>query len=423
MINKHFKINTLITYGANAIVMGSGFILMFIINRFAGVQTYGELALIVSTAGIIASLLTARSGEAVTRFFVREKTHGNMQNAKLIVLIGLSIDFVLGFFVFLFFYLLSNLIASKFLERPELAFSVWVYGFITLSTFIRGSMIGYFQSHEYFRVLNFIQILEAVLKVGFLLIAFFILKHPNINYIIYSYIMASFFVTLFIIFIFSTRFFKEFQGIKIDQNTELIKEYFSFNMKTFLSTTLKAGNNNIDNLILGYFTDTKTVGVYQVLKNILAPISFVATPFGMMTVSKLTKFYSQRHYKEFKNLIKTISFKIVQIALVISIILYLVLPYILDILKIENDNYEIVFFMLIIYTLLIVSVWWSRIFATIVNPMMSVYGGVYILIHNLLITTLLTYLFDLKGLILSIIIAYSVLCIYWIQNLLRIKNE
>ena len=420
MINRHFKINTLITYVANAIVMGSGFILMFLINRYAGVQTYGELAIIISTSGIIASLLTARSGEAVTRFFVREKTNGNMQNAKLIVLTGLSIDFVLGLFVFLFFYMLSDIIASRFLNRPELSFTVWIYGFITLSTFIRGSMVGYFQSHEYFRVLNSIQVLEAVLKVSFLLIAFFMLQHVNINYIIYSYIMASFFVTLFIITIFTIRFLKEFRSIQIEKNRELIKEYISFNMKTFLSTTLKAGNNNIDNLILGYFTDTKTVGIYQALKNILAPVNFVATPFSMMTVSKLTKLYSQKKYKEFKNLIKIITFKIVQIASVISILLYFALPYILDILKIENNNYEIVFFMLIIYTLLIVSMWWSRIFATIVNPMMSVYGGIYILIHNLLITTLLTYLFGFYGLVSSFIIIYFIISIYFIKKLKEI---
>ena len=425
MINKHFKINTLITYGANAIVMGSGFILMFMINKYAGVKTYGELAIIVSTAGIIASLLTARSGEAVTRFFVREKILNNMQNAKLIVVTGLSVDFILGILVFLFFYMLSDTIASKFLDRPELAWSVWIYGFITISTFVRGSMIGYFQSHEFFRVINSIQILEAMLKVGFLLISFFILNHININYIIYSYILASFFVTLYVSIVFFYRFLKEFKSISINCNKTLIKEYFDFNMKTFFSTTLKAGNSNIDNLILGYFTDTKTVGIYQSLKNILTPINFIATPFGMMTVSKLTKLYNEKKFLEFKNLIKTITLKILQISLVVSLVLYVLLPYILQILNIDNItfSYQIVFIAMILYSLLTVSMWWSRIFATIVNPMMSVYGGLFLLLYNFTIMVLLTYKFQIYGLAVGIVIGYLVLYVYWIKNLYNLKGD
>ena len=416
MIDKHFKIHTLITYFSNAIVMGSGFVLMFIINRYAGVETYGELAIIVSTSGIISSLLTARSGEAVTRFFVREKISGNKANAKLVVLIGLFVDLVLGALVFLIFYLLSNSIAIYFLSNPELSYAVWSYSFITLFVFVRGSMKGYFQSHKYFKVLNSINVLESLLKILFLFISFFILNKMNINYIVYSYIMASLSVTIYITIIFTKRFIEEFRGVNILINKSLIKEYFLFNMKTFLSTTLKAGNNNIDNLILGYFTDTKTVGIYQTLKNILMPVNFIATPFSMMTVSKLTKLYEENKILEFKNLIKIITFKIFKIAIVVSIIIYIVLPYILEILKIEN-SYQNIFILLIIYSLLILLLWWSRIFATIVNPMMSIYGGIYMLIHNVTITILLTKLYGLYGLIISIVILFIIMNNYFIIKL------
>jgi len=228
--------------------------------------------------------------------------------------------------------------------------------------------------------------------------------------------MASLSVTIYITIIFTKRFIEEFRGVNILINKSLIKEYFLFNMKTFLSTTLKAGNNNIDNLILGYFTDTKTVGIYQTLKNILMPVNFIATPFSMMTVSKLTKLYEENKILEFKNLIKIITFKIFKIAIVVSIIIYIVLPYILEILKIEN-SYQNIFILLIIYSLLILLLWWSRIFATIVNPMMSIYGGIYMLIHNVTITILLTKLYGLYGLIISIVILFIIMNNYFIIKL------
>lgn len=415
MLNKRFKINTFITYFANAIVMASGFVLMFIINKYAGVQTYGELAIIISTAGIIAALLTARSGEAVTKFFVREKTYGNLENAKFIVIIGFCVDFILGIFVFLFFYSLSDFIATKFLDRPILAWTVCIYGFITISTFIRGSVRGYFQSHEYFRVINFVQVLEAMLKIVFLLISFFILNQVNINYVVYSYIMASFIVTGFILIIFLTRFLKEFKGIKLVKNNLLLKEYFSFNMKTFISTSLKAGNNNLDNLILGYFTDSKTVGIYQTLKNILSPIKFISTPFNMMTYSKLTRLYSEEKYKEFKNLIKTISYKILMVSIPVTLLLIIFSENILDLMEIKIELLFLISILSImsLKSLISLYLWWTRVFSLIVNPIYSINAAAFILVFNLTVTALFCSLFKLEGLIISLSISMFLLLIYW----------
>jgi len=382
MINRHFKINTLITYASNAIVMGSGFILMFMINRFAGVNAYGELAIIISTAGILVSLVTARSGEAVTRFFVREKALGNMQNAKLVVLIGLCIDFILGIFLFFFFYLLSDFIANKFLDNPASSYSVWIYGFITLLTFVRGSMKGYFQSHEYFKVLNSIQVLESILKVIFLLFSFFVLKNVDINFIIYSYILASFLVTLYIMIIFSIRFFREFKEVKLKIDIDLVKEYFSFNMKTFFSTTLSSLNNGIDNILLGYFTDTKTVGIYQTLKNILSPTSFISAPFEMMTVSKLTKFYDKKQFKDFINIIQKITILIFFINIIILSIIFYFLTDILSYFSI----YEVLYIEFILYAIAVMikrSIWWNNIVMNLYNPLIIGYQSLIFFISFL----------------------------------------
>ena len=52
------------------ITIGLGFIQLFLINRYFGVETYGQLAIIMSTAGIFSALLTARSSEAI--FYKRD---------------------------------------------------------------------------------------------------------------------------------------------------------------------------------------------------------------------------------------------------------------------------------------------------------------------------------------------------------------
>jgi O-antigen/teichoic acid export membrane protein len=69
LINTKFKKDLAFSYFTQGITIGLGFIQLFLINRYFGVETYGQLAIIMSTAGIFSALLTARSSEAITRFF------------------------------------------------------------------------------------------------------------------------------------------------------------------------------------------------------------------------------------------------------------------------------------------------------------------------------------------------------------------
>jgi len=73
LLNSKFKKDLSFSYLAQAITISFGFLQLFLINRYFGVATFGQLAIIMSTAGIFSSLLTARSSEAVTRFFKREE--------------------------------------------------------------------------------------------------------------------------------------------------------------------------------------------------------------------------------------------------------------------------------------------------------------------------------------------------------------
>ena len=69
-LNSKFKKDLIFSYFAQGITIGFGFIQLFLINRYFGVETYGQLAIIMSTAGIFSALLTARSSEAI--FYKRD---------------------------------------------------------------------------------------------------------------------------------------------------------------------------------------------------------------------------------------------------------------------------------------------------------------------------------------------------------------
>lgn len=122
----------------------------FLINRYFGVETYEQLAIIMSTAGIFSALLNARSSEAITRFFTREMLHNNLQNAKFILFVGFCIDSITAFLMVWLTYLLSEFVAQTFMKDIKFSGEVFLYSFVIFFGFLRGIFFGYFQSKEMF---------------------------------------------------------------------------------------------------------------------------------------------------------------------------------------------------------------------------------------------------------------------------------
>ncbi|KIM09983.1 MAG: hypothetical protein KU29_01680 [Sulfurovum sp. FS06-10] len=380
MFNRDFKRNTVISYGTNALVLGTSFLLMIMINHNAGVKSYGELALVVSVSSLISTFLTPKSIDAVTRFFVREKLSHNLKNAKLIMVLALGIDLFASCFLLGVFFSLSEGIASVFLGAPELSLIFLTYSYVSVSLFMRSSISGYFQSHEFFNTINFFQILDAVLKIIFLMVNFYVYKMPSTQIIVESYALASMVTTGLMVTVFLYRFREEFHTIPLNYNTVLIKEYLIFNSKTFFATSIASINNNIDTIMLGYFTNTTLVGVYQSLKNLLIPISFISSPYAMLTTTQLTKYYSTHDRANFMGTIKKVTQVVLSLNVIIIVIMLIGLDSFLSFIGV-NEVLRLEYFMLAMIVAIKQSIWWNGIVINFYNPLLI---GVLSLVYSLL---------------------------------------
>jgi len=423
LLNSKFKKDLSFSYLAQAITISFGFLQLFLINRYFGVATFGQLAIIMSTAGIFSSLLTARSSEAVTRFFKREELNKNYENAKFILFIGFSIDFITAILLVGLIYFASNFIAITFLKDINLQDEIIVYSFITFIAFLRGSMMGFLQSKEMFVKTNIITIIESISKIIVLLTFIFALHKVFLIDIIYSFLVASVLSFLYTVYIFLTTYLKEYKNVTYNFNKILLKEYWSFNLKTFLSSSLKAGNQNIDNLILGYFVDVQTVGIYQIMKKILSPIIVVSAPFSALVYPKLIHFFETNQKDRFKNVILKISSYILIIGVVYSFISYELLEYIFKFMNIKfQDNYLFNYLLLLILMLITSQMWWGRIFANVINVTYSIYQNIFATIYQLCITIITTYYYGFEGILISLILMNIIILInwyYWLKKYLK----
>lgn len=368
VLNKHFKRDTVISYCANAIVLGTSFLLMIMINHDAGVKSYGEIALVSSLSSLIATFISPKSIDAVTRFYIREKISQQRENAKLIMVIAFGIDMIASGILLGIFFGLSETIAIIFFEASELSLIVLTYGYISVSLLMRSSISGYLQSHELFGTINFFQIVDAGLKLVFVGISLYSFENNTTQAIVDSYALAAVTTTVLMAVIFFYYFKKEFSLVSLKYNAALIKEYLLFNGKTFFATSIASINNNIDTIMLGYFTNTTVVGIYQSLKNLLMPISFVSSPYAMLTTAQLTRFYSNQDKINFMGTLAKVTKVIVLFNVIIIAIMLLGLEYLLNVIGIDEVlRFEYV--MLAIIVTIKQSIWWNPIVINFYNPL------------------------------------------------------
>lgn len=413
-LNSKFKKDLIFSYFTQSLTIFFGFFQIFIINRYFGIESYGQLTIIISTAGIFSALLTARSSEAITKFFTREILHNNLHNAKFILFLGFTIDIVTAFLLVLAMYVLSDFIAHTFIKNIQLSNEVFLYSLVVFFGFLRGTFFGYFQSKEMFFWINSITTFESFVKIILLVVIVFILDKNSLEAIIYTLILSSLLSYVYTFLLFTKYYRQEFKEIHFEKNKLIAKEYWDFNIKTFFSSSLKAGNQNIDNLIIAYFLNSQIVGIYQVLKKMLSPIQIIASPFASLAYPKMVHFFETNQKAKFYDLIIRISFYIFIAALFYTFILYFVKNKLLDYMHIVFlPDYNLYFSMLALLTILNSQMWWIRAFSNTVNPNYSIYINVFATFFQLSVTLIMSKLYGLNGMLVSMNAMNLLILGYW----------
>lgn len=398
---------------AQIIVVVFGFIQIIIINRFFGLEIYGQLAVIMASAGFFTNLVTARTSEATTKFYKSEGISNNKKNQKFVLLLGLFIDSVLGLFLLIIISISSNLIATIFLKNEKLFFEVRLYSFIPFMMFIKGSFLGYFQGKEKFNLINIIKILDAGSKIIFIAV-FYLNNKMSLRDLIISLLVSSIFTFLLLLLLYLKYYINEFKNIQLIYNISLFKEYYKFNIRTFFSTTLKSVGTNTDNLILSYFINVDIVGIYQIIKKIISPLQMLIQPIITVTYPKFIDYHERVNKDKFKNTITKINRYISIISIIYLILANLLFIFILAIMDIDYESYyQIFLFMYSIYNFGMILLWWSRNFSNTINPNLSIRMNSLVIFLQLVFGVILTYFIGVYGFLLTQLTIVLFLTHFW----------
>lgn len=418
IINNRFKVNALFNYATQLFSIGSGFAFVAVVTKYAGVETYGRLAMLSALIGVVVNFASIRSNEAVINFYKRGKVANELGLCKMALLLGMAFDAVLAVMLFGFLTLFAPLIAEILIKDVAWTESVAIYSGIVVATFLRGVPLGLLIAEERFKTVSILSALEQVLKFSIVVVILWRDQALDDVGIIWAVVLSSGSITLLVYFLPIKKILFDLRLCKADWCH--LGSYFRFSISTFVSSSLKAGNQGVDVLVIGYFLAPSVVGIFALFRQFLAPMNILAGPFSTQFYPKIVVAAHNQEKREIHHAIVyggrvlAAGFMILWIFSAAGMVFFGFWTG----LSFSMESY-ISFLVISVATFLNQQLWWARPFSLAVDPRFSIDAGILATMYMVAVYPLFVISLGLFGGCLGVCLLQSMLRVYWSRKLRR----
>ena len=141
-MNKKITIDLIAIYFAKVAIFLVTIGQISLINKHFGVEVYGQLVMVISAVGFCASFITARSSEAVTRFYTRERMRKDDNLAKFVLILGSLVDLLTALLLFLIVLFFSEYISGFLFNGVGFSAVICTYSIAVFFSFLKKSSIS-----------------------------------------------------------------------------------------------------------------------------------------------------------------------------------------------------------------------------------------------------------------------------------------
>jgi O-antigen/teichoic acid export membrane protein len=372
-------------------------------------------------SGVLSNLLTFRTNEAVINFYKRGEVEKDPGLCRLALIAGLMLDLAMGLLLFFAVQFFAPTIALLLLKDANATSGVIMYSGIMFATFLRGTGYGLLVAEERFRYVNSLSILEQGVRLA--LLSIIVLSGITLNFdnIVWTMLIPAALIT-------GAMYFhpvKKLLGVlrRVELARDRIGEYTRFSLSTFASSTLKAGSQNVDTVILGYLTNPTNVGIYNLFRQFLSPIAMMAAPFSAQIYPRFVHAVAERRGEDVRATIKHAN---ELLAKGCAGMLVLITPIVIGFgiwneLQLTNKHF-LAYALMGANAYLFQQLWWSRALAISHNPNISLVSNLVYLVLVLTLVYTLTAALGLLGTTLGMLLSALVIYLYWRNVLSRFSS-
>lgn len=284
-------------FGTMYKVLGYGFtyVFLFLVARYFGAEGTGVYTLSLSILMVLAMFGQLGLNTGVLRFVGEFKAKGKNIGPLYKTVLKLVIPVSLAFSVLLF--LLSDILAEKAFNDTQLALPMKIIAvtlpFLVLKNmnieFLRG--LKRIKLSEFFRSLDR-QLFNVVILLG--AIFFFTAIYMPVIILGISFFIG--FVISLILVLNRIKFSKE--------NLVTAKTLITVSLPMMITSFSMLLMGNIDSIMLGIFTTTENVGIYNIALKLAMIVQFILVGVNAIAAPKISEFYWGEKKEELKRIVK-----------------------------------------------------------------------------------------------------------------------
>ena len=297
---------------------GARYLFTAILARFAGVEFLGIYSLASSVTRIGEVFGRAGLHSGVMRFVSRLDKETEIETVRQRILSGLKLGLLFGIVIMILQIALADWLAFELFNGSDLLKTVLIISAVSLP-FATIMAISAFATQGYkllkykVMVLNIIR--PAIMLVCVLVSISFFTKDTAVKYpLLISAVISSFAAIIFLNKLTNIKISQIFSGV-IDK--ELLRFSYPLMFVTILGTLM----HWMDILMLGYFTDTSTVGLYHPAARTAGLLRTVLLAFMGIFAPMMSDYHRQGEVGEMGKLYKLIVRWIVSLSLPLAIII------------------------------------------------------------------------------------------------------
>ena len=297
---------------------GARYLFTAILARFAGVEFLGIYSLASSVTRIGEVFGRAGLHSGVMRFVSRLDKETEIETVRQRILSGLKLGLLFGIVIMILQIALADWLAFELFNGSDLLKTVLIISavslpFATLMAISAFATQGYKLLKYKVMVLNIIR--PAIMLVCVLVSISFFTKDTAVKYpLLISAVFSSFAAIIFLNKLTNIKISQIFSGV-IDK--ELLRFSYPLMFVTILGTLM----HWMDILMLGYFTDTTTVGLYHPAARTAGLLRTVLLAFMGIFAPMMSDYHRQGDVGEMGKLYKLIVRWIVSLSLPLAIII------------------------------------------------------------------------------------------------------
>ena len=241
-----------------------------------GPEVYGKIGVYWGLIALCFRLLNSRNADLIL-INLKNKDKNFLRSSILFeIILGL-----ISSFIALSLFLIS--INLEILDTNQIPFYIFIFIFSRISLNILEVFEGFYTHSGNLKIYSLVESVSSITR--FVFVVSFIVYNPQIDSFFFAISMNNFIVGVVVIFL----LFKNNQS----QNEQMsLQEYYSYSKRNFNKLRLDQAfgliPQHLDVVVIGFFSDFYSAGIYRIAKKLVEPINYIIVAFSPWMLNKIS---------------------------------------------------------------------------------------------------------------------------------------